>query len=339
MAVKDRTLEMPRPAAFRRLGPAALLTLLLVLAALASLTLGDANLRPAEVISALVQRNDSFASTIVWDIRLPRTLVGMAVGAGLAASGVVMQAFFRNALASPGLLGVSSGGALGAVAWMALGGATSLLMVPLASIGGAFLATGAVMLLARRGASPEHLLLSGVALNALFGAGTSFILGMTAGQFHMSGQILFWLMGGIENRSWEHVWMGLPGILVCCALLLPLGRAMNLLSLGETGAQSLGVDVQRLRWQLIVLSTLLTALATAVGGVIGFVGLVVPHLLRLAFGPDHRRLLLLAMLGGAAMVLLCDLPTRFMPSGMRLGVVTALAGGPFLLWLLRRRPC
>ncbi len=324
----------------RKFGPAALLALLLAAAVLTSLALGDSNLSLREVVAAILHRNDSFASTIVWDIRLPRTLVGMAVGAGLAASGVVMQAFFRNALASPGLLGVSSGGALGAVAWMAFsGGAFSLFMVPVASIAGAFLATGAVMLLARRGASPEHLLLSGVALNALFGAGTSFVLGMTAGQFQMSGQILFWLMGGIENRTWEHVWMGLPGIAVCCALLLPLGRSLNLLSLGETGAQSLGVDVGRLRWQLIILSTLLTALATAVGGVIGFVGLVVPHLLRLVFGPEHRRLLLLSMLGGAAMVLLCDLPTRYMPSGMRLGVVTALAGGPFLLWLLRKRPC
>lgn len=324
----------------RSFGPAALLALLLAAAALASLALGDSNLRPGEIAGALFHRSDSFASTIVWDIRLPRTLVGLAVGAGLGASGVVMQAFFRNALASPGLLGVSSGGALGAVAWMAFGGgAFSLFMVPVASIAGAFLATGAVMMAARRGASPEHLLLSGVALNALFGAGTSFVLGMSAGEFHTSGQILFWLMGGIENRAWEHVWMGLPGIVLCCALLLPLGRSMNLLSLGESGAQSLGVDVGRLRWQLIILSTILTALATAIGGVVGFVGLVVPHLLRLAFGPEHRRLLLLSMLGGAAMVLLCDLPTRYMPSGMRLGVVTALAGGPFLLWLLRRRPC
>ena len=324
----------------RRCGPVFFLSLLLAGAVLASLSLGDSRLGPGEVVAALLHRSDSFASTIVWDIRLPRTLVGLAVGAGLASSGVVMQAFFRNALASPGLLGVSAGGALGAVAWIAFaGGACSLFMVPLASVAGAFLATGAVMLLARRGASPEHLLLSGVALNALFGAGTSFILGMTAGQFQTSGQILFWLMGGIENRSWAHVWMGLPGIALACAALLPLGKAMNLLSLGEPSAQSLGVDVGRLRWQLITLSTLLTALATAVGGVVGFVGLVVPHLLRLAFGPEHRRLLLLSMLGGPAMVLLCDLPTRYMPSGMRLGVVTALAGGPFLLWLLRRRPC
>ena len=119
-------------------------------------------------------------------------------------------------------------------------------------------------------------------------------------------------------------------------MLLPFGRALNLLSLGEQGAQSLGVNVRRLQWEIIALSTILTALATAVGGVIGFVGLVVPHILRLAFGPDHRRLLPLSMIGGAAFVLACDLITRFMPGELRLGVVTALLGGPFFLWMLRR---
>jgi len=324
----------------RTFGAMAALSLLLLAAVLASLALGDLNLKPMEVLRALAGHGDDLARTVVWDIRLPRTLVGIAVGAGLAASGVAMQAFFRNALASPGLLGVSAGGALGAVAALTLGGAAvSIWTVPGASILGAFLATGAVVLLARRGASPEHLLLSGVALNAIFGAGTSFLLALSAGQFQVSGQILFWLMGGIENRTWEHVWIGLPPILLGCALMLPLGRPMNLLSLGEPSAHSLGVDVKRLRWQLIGLSTILTALATAVGGVVGFVGLVVPHLLRLAFGPDHRRLLPLSMLGGASLVLLCDLPTRFLPGGVRLGVMTALLGGPFLLWMLRRRPC
>ena len=320
------------------------LGLLLAVAVVASLALGDANLRPGEVLQALLGRGDELNRTILWDLRLPRTLVGIAVGAGLAASGVTMQAFFRNPLASPGLLGVSAGGALGAVAVLALGGlaaggAASFLMVPMAAIAGAFLATGAVLVLARRGASPEHLLLSGVALNAFFGAGTSFLLALSAGKFEVSGQILFWLMGGIENRTWEHVAIGLPGVLLCCALLVPLGRPMNLLSLGEPAAQSLGVDVRRLRWQLIGLSTVLTALATAVGGMVGFVGLLVPHLLRLAIGPDHRRLLPLSMAGGAALVLLCDLPTRFVPGGLRLGVMTALIGGPFLLWMLRRNPC
>jgi iron complex transport system permease protein len=324
----------------RTLGPVVALALLLGVAVMASLALGDSNLSPRDVLQALGGRGHELARTVVWDLRLPRTLVGLAVGAALAVSGVAMQAFFRNGLASPGLLGVSAGGALGAVLVLALGGAAqSLWTVPAASILGAFLATGAVMLLARKGASPEHLLLSGVALNALFGAGTSFLLAVSAGQFQVSGQILFWLMGGLENRTWEHVWMSLPAILLCCFLILPLGRSLNLLSLGEPSAQSLGVDVRRLRWQLIALSTVLTALATAVGGVVGFVGLVVPHLLRLALGPDHRRLLPLSMLGGAALVLLCDLPTRYLPGGMRLGVMTALLGGPFLLWMLRRQPC
>lgn len=317
------------------------LVALLALAFLASLAFGELRLSFAQVAAALGGGGDEIARTVVRDFRLPRALVGMAVGAALGASGVVMQAFFRNPLASPGLLGVSSGGALGAVAVLALapaGGAVAatLWALPLASILGAFLATGAVVGLSLKGAGAERLLLSGVALNALLGAGTSFLLTTTAGHFEVNAQILFWLMGGLESRSWEHVWMGLPAILLGCLLLLPLGRAMNLLSLGEQSAQSLGVDVRSLRRRLIVLSTLLTALATAVAGIVGFVGLVVPHVLRLAFGPDHRRLLPHSMLGGAAFLLACDLVTRTFPLGLRLGVVTALVGGPFFLWLLRR---
>jgi len=314
---------------------------LLVLAFLASLAFGELRLGFGQVVGALSGGGDDLARTVVRDFRLPRALVGMAVGAALGASGVVMQAFFRNPLASPGLLGVSSGGALGAVAVLALGplsglAAASLWALPLASVTGAFAATGAVLMLAQRGAGAERLLLSGVALNALLGAGTSFLLTTTTGHFEVNAQILFWLMGGLESRGWEHVWMGVPAILGACLLLLPLGRAMDLLSLGEQSAQSLGVDVRRLRWQLIALSTVLTALATAVAGIVGFVGLVVPHVLRLAFGPDHRRLLPYSMLGGAAFLLACDLVTRTFPLGLRLGVVTSLIGGPFFLWLLRR---
>jgi len=322
-------------------GALPLLALLLVAAFLASLAFGELRLSPMQVLEALFGRGDELARTVVWDFRLPRTLVGLAAGTALAASGTVMQAFFRNPLADPGLLGVSSGGALGAVAVLALGpslglAAASLWTLPVASVVGAFAATGAVMVLAERGASTERLLLSGVALNALLGAGTSFLLTVTAGHFEVNAQILFWLMGGLENRSWEHVWMGVPVIALGCALLLPLGRGLNLLSLGEQSAQSLGVDVHRLRRKLIVLATVLTALATATGGIIGFVGLVVPHVLRLAWGPDHRRLLPAAMLGGGTFLLACDLVTRLFPIGLRLGVVTAVVGGPFFLWLLRR---
>jgi iron complex transport system permease protein len=318
-----------------------LLLALLTLTFLASLAFGELRLSFGQVLGALTNGTDEVARTVVRDFRLPRALVGLAVGAALGASGVVMQAFFRNPLASPGLLGVSSGGALGAVAVLAAGpilgfAAATMWALPVASVVGAFAATGMVLMLAQRGAGTERLLLSGVALNALLGAGTSFLLTTTAGHFEVNAQILFWLMGGLESRSWEHVWMGVPAILVACLLLLPLGRAMDLLSLGEQSAQSLGVDVRRLRRQLIVLSTVLTALATAVAGIVGFVGLVVPHILRLAFGPDHRRLLPYSMLGGAIFLLACDLVTRTFPLGLRLGVVTALIGGPFFLWLLRR---
>ena len=312
-----------------------LLALLLLFAFLASLAFGEVRLPVLDIVQALRGSGDPMTLTVVWDFRLPRSLVGAAVGAALAASGVVMQAFFRNALASPGLLGVSSGAALGAVSVLAFGMGQTLWTLPFAAIAGAFLSTAAVVVLARRGAGTERLLLSGVALNALFDAGTAFLLSVSAGRLELSGQILFWLMGGLESRTTEHVIIGIPSIVLGCALLLPLGRPLNLISLGEQTAQSLGVDVRRVRWQLIVLSTLLTALATSVAGVIGFVGLVVPHLLRLCLGPDHRRLLPAAMMGGAALTLACDVATRVLPGGLRLGVVTALVGGPFFLWMLR----
>ncbi len=316
----------------------AFLTGLLALALLASLAFGEVRLAPAEILRVFAGGGEELSRTVILDFRLPRALVAMAVGAALACSGVLMQSFFRNPLASPGLLGVSSGGALGAVLAFAFGWAsTSMWALPLASIAGAFLATLAVLAIAREGASTEHLLLAGVAMNALFGAATSFVLTLKAGHFEVGGQILFWLMGGLESRTWEHVGISLPGVALACLLVLPSARALNLLAMGELGAQSLGVNVRRLRWELVILSTILTALASAVGGVVGFVGLIVPHLLRLGFGPDHRRLLPLSMLGGAAFVLVCDLVARTVPGQLRLGVVTALAGGPFFLWMLRRR--
>lgn len=314
-----------------------LLAGLLGLVFLAALGMGDLPLSLSRIWAGLLGQ-DELARTVLLDLRLPRALVGIAVGAALAASGVVMQSFFRNPLASPGLLGVSSGASLGAVVAIATGWSTAHLMViPAAAIIGAFAATAAVLMLARTGTGSERLLLSGVALNALLGAGTSFVLMRSASLYERAGQILFWLMGGLEDRGWPHVWMGLPGIFLGCLALLPLGRAMNLLSLGEESAQSLGVDVKRLRIQLVLLSTMLTALATAMAGVVGFVGLVAPHALRLIWGPDHRRLLPASMLAGATFILLSDLACR-LGGGLRLGVVTALIGGPFFLWLLRRRP-
>jgi iron complex transport system permease protein len=309
--------------------------LLLGLLALASLGIGDMPLGPARIFAGLLHRDD-LAATVLWNIRLPRMLVAMLVGAALAASGLVMQAYFRNSLASPGLLGVTSGGAAGAVVMIGLGWASaSIFVLPVAAILGALIATGAVVLLARRGASTERLLLAGVALNALLGAVTSYVLSNFTLTYERNAKILFWLLGGLEDRTWEHVLMAAP-IVIAAALLWPLGRPMDLLSLGASEAQSLGVDVKRLRRSLLALSTVLTALATSVAGTVGFVGLIVPHLLRLIVGPEHKRLVPLTLIGGAAFVLACDLIGRSV-GGLRVGIVTSLIGGPFFLWLLRRQ--
>lgn len=308
---------------------------LLLALVVASLAIGDMPLGPERIARGLLHR-DSLAATIIWQIRLPRIAVAVLIGCGLASSGVVMQAYFRNSLASPGLLGVSAGGSAGAVIAIGLGlTGGSLFVLPVSAIAGALVATGAVLLLARRGASTERLLLAGVALNALLGAVTSYVLSTFNLSYERNAQILFWLLGGLEDRTWEHVVMASP-ILLGAIALGPLARSMDLLSLGASEAQSLGVDVRRLRRRMLALSTLLTALSTAVAGTVGFVGLVIPHIFRLLVGPEHRRLLPLAMVGGSAFVLACDLVART-AGGIRLGVITSLVGAPFFLWLLRKR--
>lgn len=313
--------------------PFALLALIALM--VLSLGVGDLWLNPARVWAGLWHQ-DELATTIIWSIRMPRMIVACLIGAALSSSGLVIQAYFRNSLASPGLLGVSSGGAAGAVVGIGAGWAAhSILMVPVLAIGGAFVATGAVLVLARNGAGTERLLLAGVALNALLGAVSSYVLSNSVLSYERNAQIIFWLMGGLEDRTWEHATMAAP-ILLGAVLLLPLGRPMDLLSLGATEAQSLGVNVRGLRRRMLALSTVLTALATAVAGTVGFVGLVVPHLLRLVVGPEHRRLVPLSLVGGAAFVLACDLAGRA-AGNLRLGIVTALVGGPFFLWLLRKR--
>lgn len=307
---------------------------ILLVGIFASLGAGDMSLSLSELWAGITHR-DQLAATVLWNIRLPRTLVAIEIGAALAASGVVMQAFFRNHLASPGLLGVSAGGSAGAVVAIAAGWATvSFFVVPLAAIIGAFATTLAVVGLARQGASTERLLLAGVALNALLGAVTSYVLSNFTLTYERNAQIIFWLLGGLEDRTWEHVLMAAP-IVVGAALLWPLGRSMDLLSLGRSEAQSLGVDVKRLQRRMLILATTMAALATAVAGTVGFVGLVVPHIFRLLFGPEHQRLVPVSLIGGAAFVLFCDVIARS-AGDLRLGIVTAFVGGPFFLWMLRR---
>lgn len=324
---------MPSPWTVRLALPVSLFLLLSF--AVIALVVGDMPLSIAEVCSGLLQR-DELATTVIWQMRMPRLLTGMLVGAALSAGGLVMQAYFRNSLASPGLLGVSSGGAAGAVLAIALGlSSLSIWTLPAAAIIGSAGALAAVIALARNGASTERLLLAGVALNALLGGVTSYVLSTHTNLYERNMQILFWLLGGLEDRGWEHVLMASP-IVLAAGLLWPLGRQMDLLSLGAREAQSLGVDVGRLRNRLLALAAVLTAIATAVAGTIGFVGLVVPHALRLILGPEHRRLVPISIIGGAAFVVGCDLACRAM-GGVKLGIVTSLIGAPFFLWLLRRQ--
>lgn len=303
----------------------------------ASIIWGEVSLSLGELWEGLTH-TDPVVQSILWNIRLPRTLVAMTVGAGLSISGLMMQAYFKNPLASPGLLGVSTGGALGAVLYIGYGSnMLGMWGLPSASIAGAFLATLLVLSLSEIGLGTQRLLLAGIALNALLGAATSFVLSLSVSSFERSGQILFWLLGSLEDRTWEHVWVSLPLVVLLGFLITSMGSPMNLLSLGESGAQSLGVNVRQFRWKMIILSTVLTALATAVAGVVGFVGLIVPHILRLLLGPDHKRLIPCCLIGGAAFLLGCDLMSRVLNVGLRVGVITSLIGGPFFLWLLQKR--
>ena len=314
---------------------AALPVAVAALAVLILISLAVGGFPPARIWAGL-WRQDELGANVLWNLRLPRLIVAMLVGAGLAGSGLVMQAFFRNHLASPDLLGVASGGSAGAVVALGAGWASaSLWVLPVCAVLGSLVATGAVLLLARRGTGPERLLLAGVALNALLGAVTSLVLSNSAISYEANARVIFWLLGGLEDRTWEHVAMIAP-LPVAAALLWPLGRPMDLLSLGVAEAQSLGVDVRALRRRILALATVMTALTTAVAGTVGFVGLVVPHLLRLLVGPEHRRLVPLALVGGAAFVLACDLLARV--AGItHVGIITSLVGGPFFLWLLRRQ--
>jgi iron complex transport system permease protein len=338
----------PQPAATRRLLFAIALLALAVLA-VGSLAFGDFS--PLELWRAWRDDDPTVrVGLILWEIRLPRVLVAMLAGAALSASGLVMQAFFRNSLASPGLLGVSAGATTGAVCaiwlgfsaqtlaggWLAFLGENAVLwLMPLAAIAGAFAATGVTLTLARRGAGTERLLLGGIAVNAMLGAVTSYVLSDSVLSQERQANILFWLLGGLERCAWEHVAVAAP-ILIFAALLIPLGRPLDLLCLGAQEAQSLGVNVAPLRRRLIVISTVLTALATSAVGTVGFVGLVVPHILRLLLGPEHRRLVPWSLAGGAGFMLACDIIGRC-AGNLRIGIVTAFVGGPFFLLLLRKR--
>src|SRR3984957_8283185 len=284
----------------------------------------------------------SVADAIVWQIRLPRVLLAAVVGAALTTAGTVVQVLVRNALADPFLLGVSSGASVGATAVLLFGVFASLGVwaISVGSVLGALAAMVAVFLVSRTGRqlSPTQLILCGVVLSALFESITSFLI--FKGNPQATQSVLFWLLGSFGNATWTQLPIPAVALMVAMGYLLAQARPLNALALGAEPAASLGVDVDRLRRNLFVVTSLMVGVAVAVSGVIGFVGLVVPHIVRLMVGSEHRRVLPVGGLFGAAFMVVGDLLARTIvaPQEMPIGVITAFIGAPTLIVLIRRRP-
>ena len=317
------------------------LAALLVASALLGLGIGPSELALSDVGAALFGDSTAGAtSDIVLRVRLPRVLLAAVVGASLAVSGVLFQALLRNPLADPYVLGVSGGAALGGILVLSAGGSLGLGYgaVPPAAFAGALATTLLLYAIAAVGGrlSTTNLLLTGVVFNAFASAAIVFLASLAG--LAEGASIYLWLIGSLSaSRADVAVWVAVFLALgLACAL--PMARSLNLMTLGEEGAAQLGVEVERVKRLLLVSTSLMVGAAVSVAGLIGFVGLIIPHLLRLLFGPDHRLLIPAAALGGAAFLVLCDTVARTLLDGRELpvGAITAVAGGPLFLWLLRR---
>ncbi len=340
----------PAPAGRRRRGRAWLLTVVLAVAltalALLSAGIGAYDIPPGDVLSSVQHRIglggtalDRVGESVLWNVRLPRVVLALLIGASLGCAGALMQGVFGNPLAEPGVIGISSGAAVGAVACIALGlnflGTWTITVCAFVS----GLATVLIVYVMSRSAGRTEvvtLILTGIAVNAFAGALIGLFLSYADSA--AVNQITFWQLGSLAQATWPKVLAVLP----CAAaglLVAPLySRRLDLLALGERPARHLGVDVEKLRITLILVIALLTAAAVAVSGVIGFVGLVIPHLLRMLAGPGHRFLVPGSALGGAVVLVGADLAARTVasPAELPIGVLTALTGSPFFFWLLRR---
>ncbi|MCF8485512.1 MAG: iron ABC transporter permease [Rhodobacteraceae bacterium] len=318
-----------------------LLIALVAVLFMASLLIGPAGLGLGQSLRALIQGQGEAVVLVMREIRLPRALLGLGVGAALGLSGAAMQGFLRNPLAEPGLIGVSSTAALGAVLSLQTGlAATFALALPLAALAGAALSVLLIMLMAGPRGGALALILAGIAISALAGAATSLVLNLSPNPF-AAMEIVFWMMGSLADRSMTHVWLAFPFIAIGSALLLSTGRGLDALTLGEDVAQSMGLNLVRLRWMIVLGTAFVIGASVAVAGAVGFVGLVVPHLLRPVVGARPSRLLPASALGGAAMVLAADIAVRVVApdQDLKLGVLTALVGAPFflhLIWRMRR---
>jgi iron complex transport system permease protein len=349
MAALSDITSLPRDPLSRARSLHWLLALLLALACLASLQVGATRVSLLQALGDLA-RTGSLAQldrVVLLDIRLPRLAMGLLVGAALAVSGALMQGLFRNPLADPGIVGVGAGAGLGAILAIVLGGLlpaslvalTGNQLVPFAAFLGGW---GATLLLyrvsTRQGrTSVATMLLAGIALGALAGALSGILVYIADDQ--QLRDLTFWGLGSLAGASWAKVFTAGPMILLAIGAALCLGRGLNGLALGEATAAHIGIDVQRMKSIAILAVAAATGAAVAVSGGIGFIGIVVPHLLRLASGPDHRTLLLNAALLGATLLILADVIARVViaPAELPIGIVTAVLGAPVFLWILLRR--
>jgi iron complex transport system permease protein len=301
-----------------------------------SLTLGPAPVSAAESLAALFSDDYGPLTLVMREIRLPRSLLAILIGGGLGLAGAAMQGYLRNPLAEPGLIGVSSSAALGAVLAINTGVATGVALgLPIAALLGALIGVGLVLLLAGPQGGSITLILAGIAISAMAGALTSLVLNLSPNPF-AANEIVFWMMGSLADRSMLHVGLVLPFVAVGAVILLRLGRGLDALTLGEDAAQTMGVNLRRLRLMLVFGTASVVGGATAVAGAIGFIGLVVPHILRAFVQGQPSRLLWASALGGAVMLQLADIAVRvILPTrDLKLGVVTALVGAPLFLHLI-----
>jgi len=314
---------------------AGLIALVLALFA-GSLVSGYASATAGDSLLALIRDDGTPLSVVMRDIRLPRALLAVMIGVSLGLSGAALQGYLRNPLAEPGLIGISGAAALGAVLAIQSGLVLQFAFaLPLAALGMAVLAVLAILLLAGPRGASITLILAGIAISALAGALTSLVLNLSPNPF-AAADIVFWMMGSLADRSFAHVWLALPFMAVGWVMLASLGRGLDALTLGEDAAEAMGLRTARLRLLLILGTAACVGAATAVAGAIGFVGLVVPHLLRGAVGARPSALLWASALGGAAMVLAADIAVRelFPARDLKLGVVMALVGAPLFLHLI-----
>lgn len=316
------------------------LLLLTLAAAVGSTLFGAVDLSVARLLAAANGDGDRVASIILFDLRLPRTILALAVGAMLGLAGAALQGYLRNPLAEPSVLGTSNAAALGGVAAIYFGIAElHPVMLPVLATGGALVSLALLFVLAGRAESPLTLILAGIAVGTLAVAGTSLALNLSPNPF-AAMEIMTWLLGSLENRSFDHVWIALPCIAIGGAMLLWNGRALDALTLGEDAAQALGTDLRRTRLRLLVGTAIGVGGAVAVAGAIGFVGLIVPHLIRPLTDRSPSAILLPSAIGGGALLTLADLGVRIIPTTneLKLGVVTAFLGVPvFLIHLMRER--